>query len=328
MNGKNGMDGNNGNDGNNGVNVNLLWVHGWGMSSRIWGDISALFPDFTHHYFSYEGCDTIEEVQASLRSKMNFIEGSWIIIGWSLGSMLALELWMEQLEQGGNVYTGTSFIKAIVVIAGTLSFVDKERSRGWPKRSVERMKQQLALDPAGTLQQFTLSMFSDSDHQMQSFEETKQWLLNNNESNSNVSNRMESNSNESNRMESNNNESNSNESNHIESNNNGLIGNDSHHNLTDFTNDLLHSGLTYLMETDLRERWANVSQKLSLPIEKGAAKLLWLHGENDPICPLGAMPELPLINQTIFPQTGHLPFVMVPELFYERLRSFLDGYVF
>jgi pimeloyl-ACP methyl ester carboxylesterase len=249
------------------MNRNILWIHGWGMSSRVWGDVSVLLPSFNHHYIDYNDCDTVESFLETLISQMNGAKPgeSWTLIGWSFGGMLALE-WLMGHSAAEVAYT----LEAVVIVNGTLRFVDANRQLGWPNRVVERMQTQLLRDPKETLQQFALSMFSEADHAKAGYEtivnivceEAKQ---------------------------------------------------------TDFSLSGLDAALTYLRKTDLTIRWQKYRETAH------SAKLLWLHGADDPICPVGCMPPLKQEEQRIFFDVGHLPFLTESEPFYEQLRGFLHA---
>jgi hypothetical protein len=145
---------------------NILWIHGWGMSSRVWGDVSNLLPGLKHHFFTYAGCDTIDSFHSALLDKLLSVgDGtSWTLIGWSLGGMLAIEQWMN----GFNNPVAYS-IHSIIIVAGSLRFANTNRHLGWPERVIDRMRKQLHQDPQMTLQQFASSMFSESDKQGAAF---------------------------------------------------------------------------------------------------------------------------------------------------------------
>jgi pimeloyl-ACP methyl ester carboxylesterase len=246
---------------------NIMWIHGWGMSSRIWGDVTAFLPEVNHHFFTYSGCDTIESFHAALTAKMNTFEknSSWTLIGWSLGGMLAIEQWMKWQKQEAAYLLDT-----VIIIAGSLRFANANRRLGWPERVIERMRKQLKLQPADTIQQFALSMFSKSDKQATRYKASQLSVL-------------------------------------------------THE--TDFTCSGLDAGLSYLQSVDLIERWHEFRTRQSID----TPKLLWLHGEEDSICPVEGMPFLEPEEFVIFPGAGHVPFLIEPELFYENIRSFLDA---
>jgi pimeloyl-[acyl-carrier protein] methyl ester esterase len=67
---------------------------------------------------------------------------------------------------------------------------------------------------------------------------------------------------------------------------------------SDFTAEGLLAGLHYLAEVDVRAHW-----------EKVASRALWIHGEEDPICPVGGAPK----QAIVLPGVGHAPFLASPE---------------
>jgi pimeloyl-[acyl-carrier protein] methyl ester esterase len=138
----------------------VLWIHGWGMSSQVWGNASVLLPGVKHHFFTYADCDTIESFHTALSNKLirTGPSISWTLIGWSLGGMLAIEQWMRWQKKPA-AYS----LRSIIIVSGSLRFVNENRSLGWPERVMERMQKHLKQNPQETLKQFALSMFSESD---------------------------------------------------------------------------------------------------------------------------------------------------------------------
>jgi pimeloyl-[acyl-carrier protein] methyl ester esterase len=93
---------------------------------------------------------------------------------------------------------------------------------------------------------------------------------------------------------------------------------------TDFTHQGLEAGLTYLLETDLRERWAHLSNRSAAKSQiPSHPRLLWIHGGQDAICPIGAVPDEAGAQTVVFEQSGHLPFLEEKRRFYQQIRSFL-----
>lgn len=262
----------------------IVWIHGWGMSAQVWGDTASFLPDFEHHFATYEGCRSLADFQDVLMHKLQGLQGSLTVVGWSMGSMLALELLLkaEAADPGCHVADGLVW-EALIVIGGTLQFVCKQRSLGWPIRVVERMHSQLQTQPEETLLQFKRAMLSEADRA---------------KNDGNVPLEQE------------------------------LIAQQS-----DFSQLALTAGLTYLIETDLTLQWSifweRNSKRISESDEKrgnpASPRLLWMHGEGDAICPVGAMPDLPEANRYIFPGAGHALFLTDRERFYEHLRSFLHA---
>jgi pimeloyl-[acyl-carrier protein] methyl ester esterase len=244
---------------------NIMWIHGWGMSSQIWGDVFTLLPEAKHHFYTYAGCDISDSFQAALHDKLlNAGENmSWTLIGWSLGGMLAIEQWMNGLMNPTG-YT----INSIIIVGTTLRFSNPNRQLGWPERVIERMRKQLQLNSQETLQQFASSMFSDPERQNESYVTMADTIS-------------------------------------------------ACARATDFTPAGLDAGLLYLKNTDLTARWEELKVQ-RIP-------LLWLHGALDTVCPIAGMPPLNSSEAFIFPGLGHVPFLTEPEIFYEKVRSFLHA---
>ncbi|WP_461479624.1 alpha/beta fold hydrolase [Paenibacillus sp. PvR148] len=91
---------------------------------------------------------------------------------------------------------------------------------------------------------------------------------------------------------------------------------------TDFSMEGLQAGLHYLLESDLAEGWA----KTLVPrFTASGGRILWIHGREDTICPVGAAPgDAKGVRSVLLEGAGHAPFLTKPETFYEQLRGFLD----
>ncbi|WP_429312663.1 alpha/beta fold hydrolase [Paenibacillus mucilaginosus] len=94
---------------------------------------------------------------------------------------------------------------------------------------------------------------------------------------------------------------------------------------TDFSREGLYAGLSYLIEEDLRTAWLEI---LTPALKSGVLHLLWLQGEEDGICPIGAVPDTGEgWQKAVFPCTGHLPFLERTPEFYQRIKEFLHEYL-
>lgn len=88
----------------------------------------------------------------------------------------------------------------------------------------------------------------------------------------------------------------------------------------DFGPEGLQAGLDYLLRTDLSAQWDDwLKRDPDL-----CPSLLWIHGEQDPICPVGAVPELSGRKCVILPGTGHAPFLTQQETFIHSIKEFLQ----
>lgn len=253
----------------------ILWIHGWGMSSVIFTKTMRNLDGFEHHFVSFAECAKPEQFLPVVLGKLRRHSGSWTVIGWSMGAMLALEaLFAEALDglsESGDAQTRENAgfrIDSVIVIAGTLSFASPERTKGWPPRVLERMKKQLAgQQPEAVLETFRRSMFSPGEIADQA-------------------DRIET----------------------------------AADCPADFGPEGLQAGLDYLLRTDLSARWGSWLQ----PDTAMRVPLLWIHGEQDTICPIGAVPELPDRNRVILPGTGHAPFLTQEAAFIHHVKEFLQ----
>ncbi|PYI50646.1 alpha/beta fold hydrolase [Paenibacillus flagellatus] len=89
---------------------------------------------------------------------------------------------------------------------------------------------------------------------------------------------------------------------------------------TDFSAEGLDAGLGYLLEADLTERWERYRAS-----RNGRPPVVWLHGSDDPICPLGALSDVPDDAKIVFAGAGHMPFRTRPEAFAGKLGEWLHG---
>jgi pimeloyl-[acyl-carrier protein] methyl ester esterase len=100
---------------------------------------------------------------------------------------------------------------------------------------------------------------------------------------------------------------------------------------TDFSRQGLDAGLQYLLETDLTGRWSRFAsgrlENGSLAAPDGhRPDVVWLHGEGDPICPSGAVADVPDRAKMVFRGAGHVPFMTEPDLFAEAVRRSVHEY--
>lgn len=246
----------------------ICWLHGWGMSPRLWGDLPSSLPEVQHSFIDYSACVTAEDFRNVLPKHLVELSGAGRIalVGWSMGGMLALEEMFREREQ----------LAFVVLLGSTLKFISEDKSQGWPKRMVERLSRQVCRNPGPTLQEFALNMLG----------ETEKMTVTNTQL---VDNIQET----------------------------DWIGQ------TDFTLTGLEAGLTYLCETDLRIPWNAWRQHAAGMNRTG---LLWIHGKEDLICPLGCVPELEAGENMIVERMGHAPMLTRLQLLKEQLRSFLYGH--
>lgn len=268
-----------------------IWIHGWGMSTGVWGDPGNWMPEAQHRLFTYAGCDTIGEMKRRLTEMIRREARPVRLIGWSMGGMLALEAALDEWDAAADKPPAQeeTGIAGAVLIGATLRFVGHDRSRAWPERIVRRMRAQLAAQPEETLRRFAEAMLSEPKRPAASKTGTRE-----------AGERFPHHS--------------------FGALPAGAAGGWS----TDFTLAGLDSGLAYLLETDLTGRWRRFLS--SGGYDRYAGRIVWLHGENDPICPIGALDEVPASDKLVWDGAGHAPMLTQPASFRSRMRSLLDDH--
>jgi pimeloyl-[acyl-carrier protein] methyl ester esterase len=239
----------------------LVLLPGWGMDPVVWHPFTQQFR--RHYTFSSVDWHGVKTIEGYKEQVLNLIEqldrSSYVLVGWSLGALTALELTQSNPE----------LISHLILIGGTSRFTSDPSNDyllGWASRIVERMKQQLIRRPQQTLNDFYTSMFS-AQEQEQGYAE--QWMS--------FVERFHS-----------------------------------------FESQAYVLGLDYLMQKDCR----NGLEQIKTP-------LLCIHGELDPICPIGAAKEI--VSRTkgsaklvSIPGAGHIPFFTEPKVCAEAIQLFLE----
>lgn len=143
------------------VKRRILWIHGWGMSPKIWEP--SVREQWTgqgteHHFFSYAGCHSIEAFHEALDRVLREVQPE-AVVGWSMGGILAVDRLVKLAGEMGTAW-GSLGIRRLAVVGSTLCFVSADRNRGWPRRIAERMLAKLDTDQEQVLRQFADSMVS------------------------------------------------------------------------------------------------------------------------------------------------------------------------
>lgn len=131
----------------------LVLLHGWGMHSAVWGDfLRSLEKQFTvvcvdlpgHGQSDVEQLWTLDEVVQAL---VNQLPEKFMLLGWSLGGMIALRLASQYSER----------VSKLIMLASSAKFV---RSQDWRcaqmKTVLELFSKHLIDDPKATIKRFLL----------------------------------------------------------------------------------------------------------------------------------------------------------------------------
>ena len=120
---------------------NLVLVHGWAADRRIWSHQLALVSGAVHLW-----APDLPEWQADWlwQGLQRFEPGATVLVGWSLGGMLALEAAARGFRP-----------RALVLVATCASFCLRgDYPHGWPTAVVRALRQQVGREPVRVVRDF------------------------------------------------------------------------------------------------------------------------------------------------------------------------------
>ncbi|WP_017727661.1 alpha/beta fold hydrolase [Halalkalibacterium ligniniphilum] len=138
----------------------IMLLPGWGMDAAVWfsicegleGPLEFLFIDWQ------EICSAAEFKARAARELNAHKDQEVMIIGWSLGSLVAIELAAEY----------PCSVSRLILFGATSKFtIEGDYTYGWDTRMVERMRHRLIKDKEATLNDFYKRMFSLTEQQEQ-----------------------------------------------------------------------------------------------------------------------------------------------------------------
>ena len=153
----------------------LLFIHGWGMHSGMWGNaleilgqqFRVLAVDLPGHGYSREDgtAGTIDGVVDRLSEQF---PGVHAVCGWSLGGQVALR-WAKR-------YPGQ--VDRLVLVSSTPCFVQKEDWRSaMPEKTLADFSNALMQDYAATLRRFLSLQLRGSENERESLLTLRQSLM-------------------------------------------------------------------------------------------------------------------------------------------------------
>ncbi len=141
-------------------NNQVLLLPGWGMAPRVFAELTkVLKAEYSLHPVDWQGCKTSNDFSHNClpagENKALLIPP--IMVGWSLGGMVALELALRYPEK----------VQKLVLFGTTPRFTRDNSSSywsGWPGGVLKRMKKNLqAGEPETQLQSFRQNMFTATE---------------------------------------------------------------------------------------------------------------------------------------------------------------------
>ncbi|MCR8642052.1 alpha/beta hydrolase [Paenibacillus sp. N1-5-1-14] len=137
--------------------LSFLWLTGWSMQADVWDEQIAKWPQYKHDKVDFTHCDSkealLEMAEAALKSIAS-ASTTVVIVGWSMGAMLALEL--------AVMYP--NFIQSMFLVGASGQFIRSMHTpNGVHERMLRRMRDQLVVDRVALLRAFDISMFAKSE---------------------------------------------------------------------------------------------------------------------------------------------------------------------
>ena len=131
--------------------MNVVCIPGWGMKGEIFTPLLRALSPASSAMVEWEG---IKTVHCFRKRAEQMLGDRSLVIGWSLGALVALEL--------AHAYSNR--LSHLVLIGGTSRFVtDDGYETGWHPRIVERMKKQLQRHPDETIEAFLASLWTQGE---------------------------------------------------------------------------------------------------------------------------------------------------------------------
>lgn len=136
----------------------ILWLSGWSFGDDIFNRLKKQWmirmPKWRHYGAHYFDADTPERMHATVKETANECHQAsgrpFLMVGWSLGGLLALSV-VEELEADG-----------LVLLGATARFVRSrdEAGLGWPEAYLRQMNLALKRDRTKTESNFRQTLFT------------------------------------------------------------------------------------------------------------------------------------------------------------------------
>lgn len=123
--------------------ADILLIPGWGATGRVWDRFLAGYPEARSSHLMWNDCLTNgpQAVQKALET----LPGRCVLLGWSLGALLALRAALEFPDR----------IERVVLISGTARMPEDEGYAGTDPRILRAMRTRLTRDAEGVLSEFS-----------------------------------------------------------------------------------------------------------------------------------------------------------------------------
>jgi pimeloyl-[acyl-carrier protein] methyl ester esterase len=120
----------------------FLLIPGWGATERVWDRFSTGFPEVRIFHGAWNDC--VQEWPQAIERALERISGTCVLMGWSLGALLALRTALEFPER----------VDRLVLVSGTARMPEAEGYAGTDPRVLRAMRSRLTRDAGRVLSEF------------------------------------------------------------------------------------------------------------------------------------------------------------------------------
>lgn len=120
----------------------FLLIPGWGTTERVWDRFLAGYPEARVFHGTWNDC--VREWPQAIGRALSGISGTCVLVGWSLGALLALRAALEFPER----------VDRLVLISGTARMPQAEGYAGTDPRVLRAMRSRLTRDVGRVLSEF------------------------------------------------------------------------------------------------------------------------------------------------------------------------------
>jgi pimeloyl-[acyl-carrier protein] methyl ester esterase len=121
----------------------FLLIPGWGATERVWDRFLTGYPEA--HVFHVAWSDCAQDWPQAIGHALEKMAGSCVLVGWSLGALLALRAALEFPER----------VEKLILISGTARMSEAEGYAGIDPRVLRAMRSRLTRDAGRVLSEFS-----------------------------------------------------------------------------------------------------------------------------------------------------------------------------
>ncbi|NRR19295.1 alpha/beta fold hydrolase [Brevibacillus sp. MS2.2] len=134
----------------------MLWLTGWGMPDCSWDAVRSQFPSYQHIIPTYSDVTDSLQFYERVREEVRSLSTQeLIVVGWSMGGMLAIRL-AAQYPVSGLVLIGTT---------ARFTSEQNELHKGWHPVVLQRMKRQLSVARERVMDAFVQQMLTPGERE-------------------------------------------------------------------------------------------------------------------------------------------------------------------